>query len=218
MARCRMSVGLAFSIAVAATAAAFVLRGLPLAVLTIPAVVASVARRSRATLYIYALVAATAPGIFMNAVYFSNEGQAVFTILGHEVRSGALEGFANVFLRTVLIAAVGSWFVSSYRPMEVVRGLEEAGLPKGLAFSIAYALRSAELVARDFSEVLDSRRQRGRKFVPLNPVHVAEVLLPVVRLSYERALWVGISMDLRGFRLRRIRARPRLLACEQNNN
>lgn len=207
----RPSVSLAFALALSATLAAFALDD-PVPLLAISAAFLAMAgRRLRRVAWVFALLAASAPGVLLNAALFAGGGRVVVQLPGLALTEGALRASAAVLARLLAIAAAGAWFVTGYGPVEVARGLErELGLPKGVAFAVAYAFRSLPLVARDFEEVRAARKQRGYRLFPITPGDFSSYLVPLVRAAYERAVWTGVSMELRGFSIRRVERRPRL--------
>ncbi len=208
----RPSASLGFLIALGLSLAAFVLENEAVLLALSLACLAASFKRLRRVYWVYALYAVGLTGVFVNAVLFNNTGSTVFHLLGYPVRSGAVEGFVRVSLRLLLIAAAGSWFITEYTPVEVARGLErELGVPKGVAYAVAYAFRLMPLVARDYREVEFVRKERGKRAVPVTPSDLASIITPLLRIGYERALWTGISMELRGFSLRRVKREFRLL-------
>ncbi len=106
-------------------------------------------------------------------------------------------------LRIASIAGAGLLLSGLANPRDVIRSLEALGAPKGLVFSLAYALRLLPLLFSELGEVMAVRRQRGYRRVPVTPGDYATIMLPLLSVSVQRAVWVGVSAELRGFRLRR---------------
>ncbi|MEM0297711.1 MAG: energy-coupling factor transporter transmembrane component T [Zestosphaera sp.] len=143
-------------------------------------------------------------GSFVNALYFHNAGEVVMDTPFITIRSGVVESFSLVGLRFLLVVGATLVMLSMSNPRDLVRSLErDLRIPPGIAFSIAYAFRLFPLMSRDLSEVLISRKERGVRTFVLNPSNLRSVLLPLLNLSYERAVWGGISAELRGLRSRR---------------
>jgi len=199
-------VSAAFIITLTLTSLAFILDDLlALAFLSILPLVLTI-KNIKKVKWVYLLLLISLVGVLVNALMFSNKGATLFLVFGLPVRWGALIAFFKVSLKLLSIAGAGSWFISSYSPFEVARGLErELGLPKGVSFSVAYAFRLMPLLARDFKEIQDMRVQRGRRKIPLTPMDLASMLTPLLRVGYERAFWAGVAVELKGFRLRRVK-------------
>jgi len=148
-------------------------------------------------------------GLAINALLLTNVGPAVLVVGPLVVRAGAVNTFVTVGLRITGIAGVAFLFVSLADPAQAVRSLErKLRLPKGVCFALAYALRLIDLMNKDLREVQGVRVLRGYRSVPITPSDVKSVLTPLLSVGYERALWVGIAAELRGFRLRKVSREP----------
>jgi len=148
-------------------------------------------------------------GLGINALLLTNVGPAVLSVGPLVVRAGAVNTFVTVGLRITGIAGVAFLFVSLVDPALAVRSLErELRLPKGVCFALAYALRLIDLMSKDLREVQGVRVLRGYRSVPITPSDIRSVLTPLLSVGYERALWVGIAAELRGFRLRKVSKEP----------
>ncbi len=148
-------------------------------------------------------------GLAINALLLTNVGPAVLVVGPLIVRAGAVNTFVTVGLRITGIAGVAFLFVSLVDPARTVRSLErELRLPKGVCFALAYALRLINLLSKDLREVQGARILRGYRSVPITPSDIKSVLTPLLSVGYERALWVGIAAELRGFRLRNVSKEP----------
>lgn len=148
-------------------------------------------------------------GLAINALLLTNVGPAVLVVGPLIVRAGAVNTFVTVGLRITGIAGVAFLFVSLVDPARTVRSLErELRLPKGVCFALAYALRLINLLSKDLREVQGARILRGYRSVPITPSDIKSVLTPLLSVGYERALWVGIAAELRGFRLRSVSKEP----------
>jgi len=148
-------------------------------------------------------------GLAINALLLTNTGSVVLTIGSLVIREGAVNTFVTIGLRITGIAGVAFLFVSLVDPALTVRSLErELRLPKGVCFALAYALRLIDLMSKDLKEVQGVRVLRGYRSIPVTPSDIKSVLTPLLSVGYERALWVGIAAELRGFRLRRVSREP----------
>lgn len=144
-------------------------------------------------------------GAFINALYFHNIGDVVAEISFVTVRSGVIESFFLVSLRFSLIVGATLIMLGMSNPRDLIRSLEkDLRVPPGIAFSIAYALRLFPLISKDVNEVLIARKEREASTFILNPNSLRSVLMPLLNLSYERAVWGGISAELRGLKSRRV--------------
>lgn len=139
-------------------------------------------------------------GLLLNALVFANTGRPVVEIYGVSIREGALVAFANVTLRMLSILGASLVFLSQTNARDLVRSLEsELGLPKGLAFATAVSLRMLSMVERDAREVQLVRAERGYRKYPVTPSDVESFLRPLLSLGLERATWIGVAAELRGF-------------------
>ncbi|GBF08862.1 conserved hypothetical protein [Aeropyrum pernix] len=164
--------------------------------------------------FLVLLIPLTVIGTFLNAlaIYYTGlarePGDIVARIWVIEIPEFAVETTAVIALRVFSFAGAGLLLVSLVSPRDALRSLtEELGLPKGLAFSLAFALRLFPLIRRDLGEVMAVRRLRGYRTIPLSPSDYMSIIAPLLNVSLERAVWVGVSAELRGFRLRRVRRR-----------
>jgi len=150
------------------------------------------------------LVAVSLWGTFINALAVANTGSIVGHIGPIEVREGAVRATIEITLRLLAIALAGLSFISLSDPAslvrELVRGLR---IPPGIAFSLSYAIRLIPLIRRDYEEVRIARIERGARGIPITPGDIASILTPLLSIGLERAMWAGISAELRGLRLRR---------------
>jgi len=152
-------------------------------------------------------------GAFINAMilYYlgvAGQGSPVAARIGPlEVPWYAVNSTLVIGLRLAVIAGAGLLLSGLANPRDVVRSLESLGAPKGLVFSLAFALRLLPLLFAELGEVMAMRVQRGYRRVPVTPGDYATIMLPLLSVSVQRAVWVGVSAELRGFRLRRARRR-----------
>ena len=166
------------------------------------------ARGARRYPLLVALFLLGVAGTFVNSLVLANTGRPVAHVGPLTIREGAVDATINITLRFVALAGVSLVYVTMINPREAVRSFEEElGLPKGIAFSIAFALRLLGLAQHDIAEIMAMRRQRGAPRVPIKPRDIESVLLPVMSVMLERARWVGIAAELRGFSLRPPRPR-----------
>lgn len=166
------------------------------------------ARGARRYPLLVALFILGVAGTFVNSLILANTGRPIVQIGPLTVRQGAVDATINIALRFTALAGVSLVYVTMISPREAVRSLEEElGLPKGIAFSIAFSLRLLGLAQHDLAEIMAMRRQRGAPRIPIRPRDVETVLLPVMSVMLERARWVGIAAELRGFSLRPPRPR-----------
>lgn len=164
----------------------------------------------RAVIVVYAVLVGSL-GVFINSLIIANTGVEVARLGPLVVREGAVDATLSIVLRILALSGTGLLFIGLTTPRTAIRSLEEElRLPKGLAFSVAFALRMLPLIRRDFEEVRDSIRQKRDRRIPLAPSWVFSILAPMMSISLERALWVGIAAELRGFRLRKKRRRLRV--------
>lgn len=144
-------------------------------------------------------------GAFINALYFHNVGDVIVEVPFITVRSGVIESFSLVSLRFFLIVGATLIMLSMSNPRDLIRSLEkDLRIPPEIAFSIAYALRLFPLMSKDVNEVLIARKEREAGTFVLNPSNLRSTLTPLLNLSYERAVWGGISAELRGLKFRRV--------------
>lgn len=199
-----------FLYALAVTALAFTFReARQLAAIGLPNGVLGFSLGFRRSRWIILLFSTAVWGTFLNALIFANTGIPVAQIGPLTVRMGAINATLTIGLRLLAIAGAALIFFSSTSPRDLIRHLEaELRLPKGLAFSIAYSLRLFPLMQRDFREIQLARAERGYRRVPLTPTDVRSIMLPLLSVGYERAIWTGIGAELRGFasRKRRMKA------------
>jgi len=147
-------------------------------------------------------------GAFINGLYFHNVGDEIISIQAVTIRSGAVESFLIVTLRFFLIVGSTLFMLGLVNVRDLIKSLErDLRIPSGIAFSIAYAFRLFPLLSKDLSEIRIARKERGLTSVVLSPKHLRSILLPMLNISYERAVWGGISAELRGLRLRRVSRR-----------
>ncbi len=150
-------------------------------------------------------------GTLLNALVVANTGELVAEIGPLALRMGALIATLTIGLRLLAIAGAALIFFSFTSPRDLIRHLEaELRLPRGLAFSIAYSLRLFPLMQKDFREIQLARLERGYRRVPITPADVRSMMLPLLSVGYERAVWTGIGAELRGFASRRRRVKAKI--------
>jgi len=151
-------------------------------------------------------------GTFLNAVLVANHGPIVCVWGPLVIRQGAFQALVQIELRLLAIAGAALVFIGTARPEEILRDLEaELRLPKSITFSLAYALRLIPLMKRDYEEIMLCRSERGYHRIAYLPKDVKTLLLPLLSIAYQRAIWAGITVELRGFRKRKPRYRlPRI--------
>ncbi|AFL66097.1 energy-coupling factor transporter transmembrane component T [Desulfurococcus amylolyticus] len=155
----------------------------------------------RRILYLILLVSIGFIGVFVNALFFANTGEVVVETGPIIIRKHALEEFLVVALRLLLIASGGGVLALTHSSSEIARGLaRELGLPYYIALPIFYALRSLPLIKQDLDEILFMRKQRGYGRIPISPGSISSIITPLLSISYQRALWGGISAELKGLR------------------
>jgi len=151
--------------------------------------------------WLYLLILVSSIGVFTNALFFANTGAVIINTGFLVVRENALKAFVTVTLRVALIAGVGAFFVALFEPLEIVKGFtRELYMPASISLSLSYALRLLPLLRRDLEEVMFFRRQRGYRKRPLSFGELASTLSALLITGFERALWSGVSLELRGFR------------------
>lgn len=143
-------------------------------------------------------------GAFLNGLYFHNFGEVIVSAQVIVIRRGAIESFLLVSLRFFLVVGATLLMLGLVNVRDLIRSLErDLKISPGIAFSIAYAFRLFPLLGKDLSEIYLARKERGFTSIVLKPGDLRSILLPLLNLSYERAVWGGISAELRGLRLRR---------------
>lgn len=147
-------------------------------------------------------------GLFVNALVFANNGVPVLDLQVITVREGALTSFLNVTLRLLTILGAALIFITQSNVRDFIKSLEEElGLPKDLAYTLAVGLRMLSILERDAKEIQLVRVERGYRKFPLTPSEVSSFLRPLLSLGLERAIWIGIATELRGFALRSLKRR-----------
>jgi len=142
-------------------------------------------------------------GLFINALVFANNGAPVLDLQVITVRDGALISFLNVTLRLLTILGAALIFITQSNVRDFIKSLEEElGLPKDVAYTLAVGLRMLSILERDAKEIQLVRVERGYRKYPLTPSGVSSFLRPLLSLGLERAVWIGIATELRGFALR----------------
>ncbi|MEM1796171.1 MAG: energy-coupling factor transporter transmembrane component T [Zestosphaera sp.] len=150
-------------------------------------------------------------GAFLNGLYFHNFGEVIISTQVIVIRRGAIESFLLVSLRFFLVVGATLLMLGLVNVRDLIKSLErDLRIPPGIAFSIAYAFRLFPLLSKDLSEIYVARKERGVTSVVLKPSDLRSILLPLLNLSYERAVWGGISAELRGLRLRKMSDRKSL--------
>ncbi len=145
-------------------------------------------------------------GLFVNALMFANSGEPVIDLHLLVVREGALTSFLNVSLRLLIILGAALLFITQVNVRDLIKSLEgELGLPKDVAYALAVGLRMLSILERDAREIQLVRTMRGFRRYPVTFTDVGSFLRPLLSLGLERAVWVGIATELRGFALRRSR-------------
>lgn len=145
-------------------------------------------------------------GLFLNSLMVSNTGEPILSIGSFIIRENALRASLDIFMRLGMITGGTMIFVSLTDPRRVIRDLErDLRLPSGIVFSIFYALRLYPLMLRDYEEIKLSRFQRSRRKYILTPNDLQSILQPLLSLGLERAIWAGISAEMRGLSLRKAR-------------
>jgi len=143
-------------------------------------------------------------GALINAVYFSNVGTTLLDLGFIKINSGVVKAFLMVSLRFFLVVGSTLIMLSLSNARDLIKSLEsDLRIPSSVAFSLAYAFRLFPLMTRDFKEISIAREERGLKTFTLNPKHLKTLLTPLLSVGYERALWAGISSEVRGLSSRR---------------
>ncbi len=180
----------------------------------IPGLVAGILRYR----LLVALLPLTIVGTFLNAlaIYYlgvaESPGEIVASLGPIVVPEFAVDVTSRIGGRVISFAGAGMLLAALVTPRDAIRSLsDELGIPKGLSFSLSFALRMLPLLRSDMEDLLLVRRLRGHRRVPLTPGDYGSLITPLLRTAIDRALWVGLAAELRGFRLRRARRRlPRL--------
>lgn len=201
----RPSTSILFIYCLALTFLALAYRGLySLALIAIPNAALGLYMGYRRAKIIVVLLLLSLWGTLLNAVLVANNGPPVLVLGPIILRQGALVATARIWLRLLAIASTALIFIGSAEPEEIIRDLEaELRLPKTITFSLAYALRLIPLLHRDYKEIMFCRRQRGYRTIAYLPGDIKTLLLPLLSIAYQRAIWAGITVELRGFRKRK---------------
>lgn len=154
-------------------------------------------------------------GVASNALLLDNlgliedPGRTVYQVGPVRVSEYTINSTTVIAMRILTFAGAGLLLASIITPRDAIIYLHsDLRLPKGIAFSLAFALRLLPLVARDLGEILEARRMRGFRRIPLTPGDYASIIAPLLSVTLERAVWTGIAAELRGYRLRRARRIP----------
>lgn len=148
-------------------------------------------------------------GLFINTLIVANTGDPVLTLYPLVIRSKAVNAFISIGLRLLSIAGATLIFLSLVEPYKAVKSLEnDLRLPKGLAFSIYYALRLLPYIERASRDIMAIRRMRGHSGLVISPGNFTSILRQLLALLIERAVWTGVSIELRGFSVRKVRRTP----------
>jgi len=143
-------------------------------------------------------------GLFINAYLVSNTGEIVYIYDPIVIREGVLEALYTIGLRLAAITGGTMIFLSLVDPYETVKYLEsDLYIPRGISFSIYYALRLLPLIQREAREIQGIRVERGYRRFIATPSDITSFLLPLLSTFMERAYWTGVAAELRGFQLRR---------------
>lgn len=213
--RGRIKPSVLFLYAIAVSAMAFVFSS-P-ASLAFPAVLNAalgfpIGRKSLPMKLIFIILLFNAWGALLNGIYFHNSGEVLLSLGSFTLRSEALSSFITLNLRFFLIIGATLFMLGlSGGSRDLVRSLErDLGMPSSIAFSISHAFRLFPLLSKDYGELIAARRERRVGTNVLNPFVLKEVLVSMLSVSYERAVWSGISAELRGVKLRKRRMRERM--------
>lgn len=203
MARFRASILFIYGLAV--TLLAFIYRDiLSLSIISIPNILIGTVLGWRRFKFIILLLFLGFIGLFLNAYLVSNTGELVIKIWLLDVREGLISAITTIGFRLMAIAGGTLIFLSLVEPYETVKSLEnDLFLPKGISFSIYYALRLLPLIQREAIEIQNIRVQRGFRKYLITPSDFKSFILPLLSIFLERAYWTGIAAELRGFQLRR---------------
>ena len=143
-------------------------------------------------------------GLFLNAYLVANTGETVYIIGPLVVREGVVEALTTIGLRLAAITGGTMIFLVLSEPYETIKYLEsDLYIPKGISFSIFYALRLLPLIQREAREVQNIRVERGYRRFVITPSDFKSFILPLLSIFMERAYWTGVAAELRGFQLRR---------------
>ncbi len=139
-------------------------------------------------------------GLFINALIFSNSGALLVDLSFIAIKEGAITSFLNVTLRLLVILGAALIFITQTNARELIKSLEEElGLSKDIAYALAVGLRMLNILERDAGEIRLVRAERGFRKYPVTPADFGSFLRPLLSLGLERAVWIGIAAELRGF-------------------
>jgi len=143
-------------------------------------------------------------GLFLNSIVFSNTGHIIIKTGYLTIRSNALINFLKVSLRLSSILGAALIFVTQVNIREFIRALEsEFRLPKDIAFATSVGIRMLKVIEKDSNEIQLIRIERGYRKYPITPSDLKSFLRPLLSLGLERAKWIGIAAELRGFARRK---------------
>lgn len=143
-------------------------------------------------------------GVFISSLSVIKYGDPVITIGFLSIRSGVIDAIVHTAARLISISGATLIFISLTDPYGVIKSLEnDLRLPKVIVFPLAYGLRLLPLMKKDLEEINLCRVQRGFSKYPFTPRDLSSLLKPLIAISYERAIWTGVSIELRGFSFRR---------------
>jgi len=165
----------------------------------------SLGRKSLPMKLVLAILLLNGWGAALNGIYFHNTGYVILSFGAVTIKSGAFQSFAVLNLRFLLIIGSTLFMLGmSGGSRELVKSLErDLRMPSWMAFSISHSFRLFPLISRDYGELMIARKERGIGSNVMNPAVLKEVLFSIMNVGYERAIWSGISAELRGVRLRK---------------
>jgi len=143
-------------------------------------------------------------GVLINALLFANYGEPIIIFDGIILREMFINSFILVTLRLFSILGVALIFTSLVNTRDFIKSLEaELYLPKDIAFATSIGIRMLNILTRDSEEIRHIRVMRGKSKYPITPSAFLSYLRPLLSLSVERAKWIGIAAEMRGFERRK---------------
>ncbi|MEZ0290374.1 MAG: energy-coupling factor transporter transmembrane component T [Sulfolobales archaeon] len=146
-------------------------------------------------------------GLVLNSLLVANTGKTVLSIDSFLIiRENAVRAVINITLRLGMIAGATLVFLSISDPRNVIRDLErDLRLPRGIVFAIFYALRLYQLLKKDLDEIMLVRAERGFRRISILPRDILTLITPLLSVGIERAMWAGVSAEMRGLAIRSVK-------------
>lgn len=117
---------------------------------------------------------------------------------------GIIHGTAQS-LRFLIMVTIGLTMVWNTSPQQILKGLRNIGLPRGIAFMLSTALRFIPTITKETSMVISAMRIRGFPVQPSRPWNYVRALRkamsPILFRNIRRAAMLADSIECKGFNL-----------------